>query len=382
MTIQLTIRGVGLGFFTLLSSRLIFAQPASPTNQPTSDFRYQVERNQRFIELVQSQGPLSWVAPLGELSPTHRLAAPAPVGIDRKPTYIFSAQLTTQFVVLAPLRGRVMLTIDPTFNLRMLNVESKPVRTPSYHIGGFLYYRLGGRSLRLLSSFQPDSAGNNELQFQPYFSNFRLGYFHYSNGQEAPALINNYANEVNGDFSTNAIFLGPTFGYATPRLYQGYSVLLKVGLPKLSDEYLQGRYLNTRLEGRAVWKISPSIAFIRKRIVKLRSNNKIGQGISGKKDSLTYTRLALRRKERWHLEASTSFGFGSLSEFKTPEPTFSRRTNAEITAVFIPRFAIQTGGFITLGYYGQDPYNIWFHRSYPFLRFGIATAAFKSKFTY
>ncbi|HYV97603.1 MAG TPA: hypothetical protein VE967_09130 [Gemmatimonadaceae bacterium] len=75
------------------------------------------------------------------------------------------------------IRGAIV-SFEP--GLRMLAVHSEPVRTPSYKIGGSLFFK---------------------RPFGPHGELLELRVFHYSNGQEGEAIRNGRVNYANGSFS-------------------------------------------------------------------------------------------------------------------------------------------------------------------------------------
>ncbi|WP_020602473.1 hypothetical protein [Spirosoma spitsbergense] len=48
-----------------------------------------------------------------------------------------------------------------------------------------------------------------------------------------------------------------------------------------------------------------------------------------------------------------------------------KRLNAELSLYYIPPFGRETGVFATVGYYGEDPYKIYFNQQYGFVRLGF-----------
>lgn len=126
-----------IGLVLPLSS---WAQAATGANTPGGKFNLRLENARLFGDLILENEPLSWIAPGGELTPfAHR----APVGSTLHPRYFFSAELRQHFVVFQPQIRRFQFSIDPTFNVRMrTDLDSKPVKTPSYHIGVWGSYSL------------------------------------------------------------------------------------------------------------------------------------------------------------------------------------------------------------------------------------------------
>ncbi len=313
-------------------------------------------------DAIQHNRPISWIAPLGEQSTPHKSGGLSP---DRHPDYVFTSYVTTSFIVVG--QPRWAFTIDPGFLLRMRyggdTRGSYPVRTPSYHASGNFYFLT-----RIRATPPPVDYGPNKPIAPPdddvHYQYLRLGLRHHSNGQQGNALINGRPNELDGNFVNNAIEADYAFGARTTRAAWAITPYASYGLRQLADPTQDGRYLFRRTGIRLTREVFSSW----RRVI----------GKPAQADEESTVQLARRNKSRVYTELNINVGLSRLDSLPTAEQKFYRRVNAEGTVVFIPRFMHQTGLFVTVGYYGEDPYNINYFNRYAFVRAGIATAAFRN----
>jgi hypothetical protein len=200
-----------------------------------------------------------------------------------------------------------------------------------------------------------------------------MSFFHHSNGQdgnefEAPGKFNYY----NGNFSTNFIegaitFNGRRKSTKTPRFecanfnrnYTDY--VLRIGFEQhfLTADSLKPTYGSTRLN-------------IEGNIIKIFNNRWL---IRKQNSSDTSYQLGdCYYKELFRIVPSVSF---ILDETEAPMNQFSKRINAELSG-YLRIAGGNTALFATIGYYGSDPYNIYYTKSYAFVRLGIALGNFVS----
>lgn len=337
---------------------------ARPVRASFDDSTYARHHRQEraLLDAIQHNRPLSWIAPLGEQSPRHQTGG---LSADRQPDYVFSSYVTTAFVVVG--QPRWALTIDPGFLLRMRyggdTRGSYPVRTPSYHAATSLYVMT-----RLRATPPPVDYGEKTPVAPPdpdvHYQYVRLSAHHHSNGQQGNALVGGRPNEHDGNFANNAIDFDYVFGARTTRAAWAITPYASYGLELNADPTQTGRYLFRRTGLRLTREVFSSWRRV------------LGQPAAPGEESTR--QLARRNKSRLYGDLNLSFGVSRLDSLPVAEQKLYRRVNAEATVVFIPRFMHQTGLFVTVGYYGEDPYNInYFHR-YPFVRAGIATAAFRN----
>ncbi|MES2653435.1 MAG: hypothetical protein V4663_16985 [Bacteroidota bacterium] len=294
--------------FLTLNIQVVFAQ-----NKSFDSLAAQKQiANLAYPLLYKENSELSYTSPLGEIG--------APSG------YIINGKLTTTYMVLASKSLPVAFSINPDFTVRVRDDQSAGVRTPSFKLGGALYLRLSRNSQR--------------------YKYVELSFTHHSNGQDGKAILpNGDINTRDGNFNTNYLSLGYRFGYFTEHLtgedYFGFHH--KVGLQWHKwfayEPALTGDYGFTRL--------NYDFSF---RVYKKLTHN--------------------LEKERWRLNGSVSYAVNSLTNYPVFAP--KKRLNAELSANYSFPFMQNVFVMVTFGYYGEDPYNIYFKDKYTFMRFGLA----------
>jgi len=216
----------------------------------------------------------------------------------------------------------------------MFNDSSFSVRTPSYQPNIRLYYRL-----------------NNDL---PAYRYLELNVFHHSNGQDQPSLINGEWNTYNGNFSTNFIRLGYNWGHHDlgDMRHAGIFLQQHFGIPGAleQDGNLDGVYGQTRLQVEYLYRVISRISY---------------------PDPVTNTEGFALYKEKFRFYPSLSYILAGLKDVGAFD--VSRRLNMELSSYYSFKSWKRAALFLTLGYYGEDPYNIYFNQNYGFVRFGIAT---------
>ncbi len=324
--------------------------------------RYQQQRY--LLDAIQRNRPISWIAPGGELTARpHFTAANA---AERQPRYLFSAYLSSTFVMVS--QSRFAITVDPALSVRMRRegggTGSYPIRTPSYHIGSSLYLRLRLKTTApnvVFAEQQPLTPPDDDIRY--HF--LRLGVQHHSNGQEGQPFRAGQPNQLTGNFANNAVETAYVIGARTTEGAWSVAPYGSVGLVGTADPTQDGRYLFHRVGVRLTREVFSTWRRV------------LGQ--AARTTDAPTVELARRNKSRLYTEVNVSLGVSSLDSLAPSERRLERRrVNAEATAVYIPRWASQTGLFVTIGYYGEDPYNIWYLHRYPFARVGIATAAFRN----
>ncbi|OAQ38200.1 hypothetical protein A5893_15490 [Pedobacter psychrophilus] len=280
--------------------------------------------NLEFIERYKENRELSYTSPLSE------------IGAPSK--YILSGKLTTTYMLLASKKLPVSFAVIPDFTVRVRNENSAGVRTPSFRLGGAFYIRL--------------NENPNHYKYA------ELGFTHHSNGQDAEATnTDGTINTYNGNFSTNYLTTSYRFGNFTSHVegqnYDSYNH--RVGLEWHKwfayEKALANNYGFTRL----LYNFS-----LRKYAFYNSKNSK-----------------SQLEKEYLRLNADLSYAVNALSN--SPITGVKKRLNAEFTANYSLPFMQNVFLMATAGYYGEDPYNIYFSDHYAFLRFGIATGFIKYK---
>lgn len=292
--------------------------------------------NQQFIDRYKENSELSYTSPLSE------------IGAPSK--YLLSGKLTTAYFLLATKSSRIAFAVIPDFTVRVRNENSAGVRTPSFRLGGTAFVRL-----------------NNDLQHYKYAE---LSFTHHSNGQDASAVNRDgKINTYNGNFSTNSITTAYRFGNFTNHIegesYDSYNH--KIGLEWHKwfsyEKALEGKYGFTRL----LYDLS-----FRKYAFYTSNNNK-----KWKKSNSNPEGKKSLEKEFIRLNTQFSYAVNPIKESNITD--VKKRLNVELTANYSFPFMHNVFLMATVGYYGEDPYNIYFSDHYAFARFGISTGFIRYK---
>lgn len=246
-----------------------------------------------------------------------------PTDIGNIEPLIFEGNIIPNFMIRKNKESRLMAVLTPQIIIRMYNEFSLPVKTPSYMPQITMYYLMGNKSKKNLTTI---------------FGRFA----HHSNGQRDDTLLaDGSVNLESGNFSTNYL----EFGGILTSLNKNTNAVLFL---KSSFEYhlenethllLGGKYSRFR------WN-SEFSAF------KLPREKKLG-----------------KKKADISLDVKTTWLFGGLAG----TPSFSTdRLQVSITFSYFPDFLEEIGFFVQF-YQGKDYYNIYFDQNRTMLRFGIMT---------
>ena len=285
------------------------------------------------------------------------------IGSDKK-GYILSADISPQFFIGGE-RMRFAIALTPGYKVRIFRNNksagdsSLPVRTPSFMPGATL--------------FIPIHLGTPDLYKNIHYVS--LSFFHHSNGQDQPTFkapgVFNYAT---GNFSTNYFELGYTYNWRKSFQNQksnlqfdclgseyplGYiDKLFKIGLEQhvWTATEQKGTYGETR--------INASFSFIK--VNNWRWTVKRKQAKTRQQVGSCYL------KEAYRLIAKLSM---NIDKLENPYNNFDRRLNIE-AGIYRRIAAGNTSVFAMAGYYGNDPYNIYYSKNYPFIRAGLALGFF------
>jgi hypothetical protein len=222
--------------------------------------------------------------------------------------------------------------------------QSYSVRTPSY-LPGIAFFVT---HQRFFNSSRP----------WRHYGGLRI--WHHSNGQDGYELINEgWANTYNGDFAERVNVEG-YWGW----LYQKSPLTLQrfwgqVGWDWRPPQLVNGRftfydmYAHRRLHIIANWEQQ----------AESKENNK---------------RAFCRFSTDWVWIADAAYGYGPAIALQPVSKTdAAKRLNATATFTFYPRhWQTRWGIFVQGGYYGSDPYNIYFQQQMWFYRVGIAGRTF------
>ncbi len=355
-----------LGF----TARTILAQDTIPVSAPTVN-----HANLLYADLYRNHTPMSYLAPKGELLAPHN--------------YVLSALVAPQFFVLANHASRVAVALSPEIMIRIRansnpGDSSLPVRTPSYAIGAKVFWRLDERFRKY----------DDTLRFKYWEASF----YHHSNGQDGSFYLpNGLVNRYNGNFSTNFVRLGFSWGqrgfpYADTSLAMKVSQLFKRG----SIETIQQNRLYKNLFQLGVeWHPSFSIPALNKftllehetglngqygylklgfrftHFILYRYNIVQHQKREQKRNKDNVAQIGELVRDLWRIDSRVNYilnpldGFGAFA--------VRRRLNVEVAVHYTPRFMTQTALFVAGGYMGEDPYNIYFGDRYGYIRLGLST---------
>ncbi|MEJ2882084.1 hypothetical protein [Pedobacter sp. GR22-6] len=251
-------------------------------------------------------------ADLSYTSPGGEIGAPS--------KYVINGRLTTTYMLIGTEKLPVALAIIPDFTVRVRKERSAGVRTPSFRLGGTFYVRMD----------------NRERDYR-YVS---LSFVHHSNGQDGMALNpDGSINTINGNFSTNYLRLKYHFAH----------------------QYYKA---NSRSEG-----LFHVIGFEWHKWFDYEKALENDYGFSRILYDFSWRRY--RQQELWRLNVSLSYAMNSMKEYDLS--IMKKRLNAELAFHYALPFMHNTFLMAATGYYGEDPYNIYYRDRYGYLRLGIST---------
>ena len=253
-------------------------------------------------------------------------------GLGNMESLIFEGNLAPYFIVGLNRDVRWGLELSPRVIMRMYNLESKPIRTPSFIPKVTFFYQLIDHKDRKRDLFM-------------YFS-----WFHHSNGQDGNFYMSDSitVNTKTGSFSTNWIEGGVYLMRPDPyvpftsnglKLYSAYS-------------YSQDKELDETF-GRLRFFLD-----VQNNVNLTKFFRIYRQSYNNKKFTMKQT-----FRMRWIS--------GDLYKTKTID---SKRLILQYTVAFKPAFLNDVTLFVQYDY-GQDYYNIYYNRSLNVVRIGIASNA-------
>jgi len=296
--------------------------------------------NLKYIDLYRNNHPLSY------------FSFPYVGERGAKNKYVFTARLSTSFMVLGTKGSRFAVALIPDFTVRMLDMKSKPVYTPDYRIGGAVYYRL--------------NADESNYKY------VTVGFMHHSNGQDTlDKRVVGTLNYKNWDFSTNYIYGRYNWGKVKMdshivRRSVNHQIEFKSNGLFSSEDVLKGDYGFTRVGYNFSFRTYSYFYDLLSKDVKSDENKTPDQS----DDKLGWLN---KERFRWNLEGS--FAINKYDNYNFI--AVKRRLNVEATGYYSPFFMRQTAFMLAFGYYGEDPYNIYFKDKYAWVRFGIAVGFLK-----
>lgn len=322
-----------------------------PTPEESDRYKWQKSNKDFFTRMVQFS-ELSWVSgPFMDY------------GSD-KGTYILSADIQPAIFVGGE-RMRFAVNISPRYKVRIFRDDegagdsSLPVRTPSFMPGATVYIPLSLGSHNVYKNIK-------------YIS---IAGFHHSNGQDHSTFKpSGEFNFYNGNFSTNYLELGINFNWRRKKdqrlqyecrnvcndFNTGYEdCLAKIAIEQHfgTADAQKGSFGRTRLNLRGGY---------------IRVNNNRFR-VKRKDSTNKWLQLGdCYLRERFRIIANVSANIDALSK---PYNKLNKRINAEI-GFYWRVSGGNTSLFAATGYYGNDPYNIYYSKSYGYFRFGLALGFF------
>jgi hypothetical protein len=310
------------------------------SQQKCDEIKARRTSNLLFLANTLNYAPMSYVSP-----PSCDIGSP-------RERYFLSADIVPQFAVGGKWI-RAPLHITPRFVARLLldnknfGDVSMPVRTPSYMPGGTWFLRVFKLTEESHHLFDPS-----------------LSFFHHSNGQDGPQYKDGKINEYNGSFSTNFFELAAHYRYR--QFFEVDTNPCKDAKPNFNDYYFRigvEEHVNTEREGVNNYgdhrlNLDATIIHVRNYCDKIPSCKDPLQS-SYHRESFRFTANAtIIYGNRFDLNPMyTRFNFSLFFHYRIPSS---------------PNASLFLGG----GYYGSDPYNIFYRNTYCFLRCGLSLGFF------
>jgi hypothetical protein len=297
------------------------------------------KRNVAFAQQTLVYSPLSYVCP-----PYFDLGSP-------KKYYILSADIIPEFIISSS-RIPVSIRLTARYMVRILHNDeaagdtSLPVRTPSFMPGATVFIPLNKVYKR---SEKLDYAG--------------ISLFHHSNGQDGPEFHSDGSfNLYNGNFSTN--YIEPSYHFRR-RKYLTDTVITKKPSASYNDIYGS---VGVEFHFGTADALKSSYGEQRLNIM-LGFLNVINHSekYHGSKPGPQYY------GENFRFVFHSTFVAGHRDKGLS---AFDKRINADINFYWRLKGSPNTSLFTGTGYYGSDPYNIYYANSYFFIRAGIALGFF------
>lgn len=234
--------------------------------------------------------------------------------------FVLTGRVTTSYFLLATPKIPVSFALVQDFTVKVLDQQSAAVRTPSLKLGGVWYVQMG----------------QNATNYK-YAS---LKFMHHSNGQDGQSLNPDLSiNTRDGNFSTNYLVLSYHFGDNVEQGMQGYTLNHDAGLQwhKWFD------YERALRDDYGFTRIIYNISF----------------------------RKQLENRENWRLNAGLNYAINNMADYRMT--AVKKRLNTEVSFHYSLPFMHKAYLMAAAGYYGEDPYNIYYRDKYSYLRFGVST---------
>ncbi len=310
--------------------------------------------NKDFYTRVTQFSELSWVSP------------PFMDWGDEKDGFILSADISPHFFIGGE-KTRFVLAVNPKYRVRIFRDNLKfgdsslPVRTPSFMPSGTIYI--------------PIDLGKHNLYKDIRYLSISLN--HHSNGQDGKTFISpGLFNFYNGNFSTN--FFEIYFNVNDRRKFKtSTKFICTVDSPGHGfDTGYYDRVHRFGFEQHVGTAYSQRGTYGRTRIAYKGTLIKVDNHRTTIKDSLNHKnefqlgKCYLLEKYRFNLNFSAI-----LDKLENPFNRIEKRINIDLG--YYKRISTgNTALFAMVGYYGNDPYNIYYPKNYFFARAGLALGFF------
>lgn len=315
-------------------------------------------------------------------------------GVQRRP-YVLHADVKTPIAIGGKFWGYNSLHVIPRFQVRIFQDQasvgdnSLPVRTPSY-MPGAIYY-----------------TSNKRLWEKGWFGS--ASYFHHSNGQDQPEFVNGRVNTYNGNFSTNYFTISihknthsnrvvSVTGKAVENFLSSIYRATKCLKKDPNRKYVAPEESNSKFK--AYWKLGlewhpPFLTNDSFKMYNLYGRHRLNFQYSYihlpsyieyllSADSKSYIQVARpQTKEMFRLIFDATYildpryNTGNINQLEAVKiGDVSRRLNASLSMHYRIPGSQYTSLFLKTGYWGSDPYNMYFQQSAWFLRVGLGMGFF------
>jgi hypothetical protein len=244
------------------------------------------------------------------------------------------ADLSPNFVLINTPKLPFFFVADARVNIRLYASHGDPVRSPSYMPGGTLYFR------------------TNNNYYNPGF--LSVSYTHHSNGTEGPTLNpDGTVNVDSGKFTTNFYTLTYHFGKRTDKQdiiinrYDALGLELHSALFGLGYSHgLKGKYGFVRINGDWLYNIAKAT-----------------------EDPIDPDKKTFGNWQR--IEFQFTYIADQVYDYSAAD--VKKRLNVTLNYYYQFPFMQNVSFLVGAGYRGQDPYNIFFRDSYPYITIGFSS---------
>lgn len=242
-----------------------------------------------------------------------------------------------------------LLDINVKIDIRIFKTQfSGPIRTASYKPGGRLHYS------------HPSWSRGNDINSGGFLHSTYAGFYHFSNGQDGHSSASksliaendtlSYINEghklnvYNGSFSTNYVDVGYNLFYCHPDGLKKYHFNTNFEL------HYRGK--NVEYDG-FISRFNHSMEF-----------NFIDMHRSKSRNALS---------EQWRTSIYTNFRYGNLDNL---DGGLERKFDVTLLYSHKLPYTTTVSGFLSIGYFGSDFYNIYLEDRFVFAKAGLSIGDF------